>query len=655
MDEVNTRVEHLQINHKPSHVDDKLSTSFAMGFTPPSQVLKKFGNLYLYFEADPGSDAIKTSTIINACGRAYYQNTQGSIEARLKMALRALNEVIKAHKGRYSMGVIAIYNGTALFSNTEGVEILLARGSNTNIISSISGKGFQEIKEGALNQDDRIVMLGSMISKSLGHKALDGLITLNSRDIDPMLKKTLKIPEAVPYSLLVIDYKTFGTKEPKSIDTTDNADISGPIHKESLPSRITKPLKGAVRSITKNVSKSAKYTKNKFVPAFLSRTKQSWTDFWTKYVNPNPKQAIIVVIITTIIITTIILISVGSINSSSDSRKQLDNASMLIKSASESVASNNQGSAREYLNKSKEILNKIPWQSRQSLDKQASENKALKSYSSVNKDIQDLQDKLDNITRVNSSNSFDIPSKKLNALIYTADHLFGIDPSSGSIIDINPLFGPPIKRAENADLKNTYSTADLSSSGFVALGNTNLWQFTPDGGLIQLKSTGLPQSTAVATYLNNIYLISPADNQVVRYTKTGSNLTGKTNMLRNTTPGELNGTKSLAVFGNIFVAKNNGIILYEQGEERSFKINNLPSNFGGIQYLYYNQAGNYFLVLNSDSKRLGLLELDSEAAYFKKSFALTNDAIISSFTMDPKTSQIFVNSESKIISFKLEK
>lgn len=655
MDELNTKVEHLQINHKPSRVDNKLSTSFTMGFTPPSQVLKKFGNLYLYFEADPGSDTIKTSTIINACGRAYYQNTQGSIEARLKMALRALNEVIKAHKGRYSMGVIAIYNGTALFSNTEGVEILLARGSNTNIISSISGKGFQEINEGGLNQDDRIVMLGSMLSKSLGHKALDGLITLNSRDIDPMLKKTLKIPEAVPYSLLVIDYKTIGTKEAKTIDTTENADISGPIHKESLPSRITKPLKGAVRSITKNVSKSAKYTKNKFVPAFLSRTKQSWTDFWTKYVNPNPKQAIIVVIITTIIITTIILISVGSINSSSDPRKQLDNASMLIKSASESVASNNQGSAREYLNKSKEILNKIPWQSRQSLDKQASENKALKSYSSVNKDIQDLQDKLDNITRVNSSNSFDIPSKKLNALIYTADHLYGIDPGSGSIIDINPLFGPPIKRAENADLKNSYSTADLSSSGFVALGNMNLWQFTPDGGLIQLKSTGLPQSTAVATYLNNIYLLSPADNQVVRYTKTGSNLSGRTSLLRNNTPGELNGTKSLAVFGNIFVAKNNGIILYEQGEERSFKINNLPSNFGGIQYLYYNQAGNYFLVLNSDSKRLGLLELDSEAAYFKRSFALTNDAIISSFTMDPKTSQIFVNSESKIISFKLEK
>ena len=109
------------------------------------------------------------------------------------------------------------------------------------------------------------------------------------------------------------------------------------------------------------------------------------------------------------------------------------------------------------------------------------------------------------------------------------------------------------------------------------------------------------------------------------------------------------------VFGNIFVPKNKGILLYEQGEERSFKVNNLPENFGDITSIYYNSIGNYLLALNASSNRLALLTLESESANFKKSFALQDDSTISSFAIDNKTSQVFVNSGTKIISFNLEK
>ena len=126
-------------------------------------------------------------------------------------------------------------------------------------------------------------------------------------------------------------------------------------------------------------------------------------------------------------------------------------------------------------------------------------------------------------------------------------------------------------------------------------------------------------------------------------------------MLRNVAGGKLNGTNSLAVFGNIFVAKDKGILLFEQGEERSFKINNLPSSFGVIKSIYYNPSGNYFMALNSNSTRLAQIGLDSDSAIYKKSFALKEDAKISSFALDQKTSQIFINSGNKIISFNLAK
>jgi len=472
-----------------------------------------------------------------------------------------------------------------------------------------------------------------------------------------MLQKILKLPEAVPYSLLIIDNQpikqaeTAPTREPQAI-----RDASGDKStKQDLPARILATLSGVLIKTKSKFKSSAKQTRHKYLPNFLSKAKRAWTEFWTKYVNPNPKQAIIVVIITTIIIVGILFISVSQLGKSSDPKKQLESAAMLVDSANEAVSKNNQQSARDYITKTKAILNKIPQNYRQSLDDLAETKKIKRGYTQTIQDIQAIEDRLDNITRINPTNSFEIGSNKLSAMVYTADHLYGIDSDNGSVLDINPLFGSPVKKAENADLKGSYSTADLADSGFVALGNTNLWQYTPVSGLIQLKASSLPKSSAVASYLNNLYLLSPSEGQVVRYTKSGNNLTSRTNMLRNVSSGELDGTSSMAVFGNIFIAKNKSILLFEQGEERSFRINNMPDNFGGIKSIYYNSAGNYFLALNSSSTRIAQLILDSESANFKKSYALPADAIISSFTLDPKTSQIFINSGSKIISFNLVK
>jgi len=658
MEEAKTMARHLQINYRPSHKDKSLGLCFAMGYYPPAAALEKYGNLYIYFQSEPSSQQIKSQEIITACGKAFYQKSDNPISFRLKMALRALNEIVSKHQGNYSIAVMAIHQNTLLFAHTKSTKIVLARDGKSKVISSGANNTLSEITEGKINASDRILITGSILSDSLGDKALKNLATLKStQDIKAMLQKILKLPEAVPYSLLIIDNQpikqaeTAPTREPQAIK-----DASGDKStKQDLPARILASLSGVLITAKSKFKSSAKQTRHKYLPNFLSKAKRAWTEFWTKYVNPNPKQAIIVVIITTIIIVGILFISVSQLGKSSDPKKQLESAAMLVDSANEAVSKNNQQSARDYITKTKAILNKIPQNYRQSLDDLAETKKIKRGYTQTIQDIQAIEDRLDNITRINPTNSFEIGSNKLSAMVYTADHLYGIDSDNGSVLDINPLFGSPVKKAENADLKGSYSTADLADSGFVALGNTNLWQYTPVSGLIQLKASSLPKSSAVASYLNNLYLLSPSEGQIVRYTKSGNNLTSRTNMLRNVSSGELDGTSSMAVFGNIFIAKNKSILLFEQGEERSFRINNMPDNFGGIKSIYYNTAGNYFLALNSSSTRIAQLILDSESANFKKSYALPADAIISSFTLDPKTSQIFVNSGSKIISFNLVK
>lgn len=657
MDEISLMARHLQINYRPTHLDQNLPVPFSMSFDPPADIAKKYGSLYLYFEAEPGSQIVKPATIVSACGKAFYQKSDHPIGFKLKTALRALNELTSTLVGSYYIGIIAVHNQKVLLANTKDIRILLARSNKARLISTSGKDSFSEITEGRLSPGDRLIMTGPTLAGSLGDKNLIDLACLKDMsDIEPMLKRSLKLPEAIPYSLIVIDTDAHKTKELKT-EGNNNADSppQGKQDKKQLPALMLATALSFLKAIKRWLVNVTGKTKRNYLPSFLRNIKQAWTSMWTKYVNPNPRQAIIVVIITTIIVIGLVSISVNQIGVSNNPTKQLDNAVLVIDSAKEALSNNNQQSGREYLEKSKALLDKIPQSARQKLDSLAEKKQIKLGYSSASQEIQALLDRIENVTRIDQSNSFEIGSQKLSAMIFTSGSLYGVNGDAGSIIEISPLFGAPQKKAENADLKGAYSITELPEPGFALLGNSAVWQYSGSGGLTQIKANGIPKASAISSYLNNLYFLSPQENQVVRATKSGLNLISKTNMLRNVPARKLNGTNSLAVFGNIFVAKDKGILLFEQGEERSFRINNLPSSFGNIKSIYYNASGNYFLALNSNSTRLAQIGLDSDSAVFKKSFALNNDAIISSFAIDQKTSQIFVNSGSKIISFNLAK
>ena len=195
MEKANTMARHLQINYRPSHIDDSLGLSFAMGYDPPRDILDKYGNLYIYYQAEPSSQQIKSKDIITACGKAFYQKSDNPIGFRLKMSLRALNEIISRHQGNYSIAVLAINQSTVLFASTKSVKVILARGGKAKVISSGSKETLSEITEGKINPGDKILVTGSVLSDSLGEKALKNLASLeNPQDIKPMLQKILKLP-----------------------------------------------------------------------------------------------------------------------------------------------------------------------------------------------------------------------------------------------------------------------------------------------------------------------------------------------------------------------------------------------------------------------------------------------------------------------------
>ena len=186
----------------------------------------------------------------------------------------------------------------------EDIKIFLARSNKASLISTSGKDSFNEITEGRINPGDRLLMTGPTLAGSLGDKNIGNLACLKElSDIEPMLKRSIKLPEAIPYSLIVVETQQNIIDKPKNEDknVTENKAMSNG-NKKSFPVLMFGKIISFLTSIKQWLLNIVSKTKRNYMPSFLKNIKQGWTNMWTRYVNPNPKQAIIVVIITTIII-----------------------------------------------------------------------------------------------------------------------------------------------------------------------------------------------------------------------------------------------------------------------------------------------------------------------------------------------------------------
>jgi uncharacterized protein YoxC len=648
---------HIQINHQPKRPSRHFAESFAIGFEPDATHAPDFGNLYLLFEYSPDNTRINFDKIVEGCGKAFFESgPQTELESRFKMCLRNLNEIINSSKGSCNIGLVAIAGNSMLFSSVGDITMVHARKqSATSLTSSDKSELFKEIGQGKIHLNDRVIMASKAIATNYSQKELAHIVTSQSLSkAEEQILMQFETNKDIPYSGLLIE----AVDMPTQIDEAPPKDNSRPpistAKFNSLMKEISKSIKEGGKKAKTSIGKTAAKTKTDLAPKAGSKIKRGWTNFWSKYINPNPKKAIIAVIITAFIILSVVL-GTSLFSGGSGVTKNLDTASSLLDSAQSSLAKNNQASAQESLDKANEFLSKITPKEQEQLNQLAQNKKIKQSYASIKQKALEISDKITGTTRITLTNSFNIPQSNLNSLVWANNTLYALDNKKGSILEINPLLGQPIERANNADLVGAKTASSLADAGLAIIGANNLWQYLSDSGLQQLKTPSKPDAVDIASYLNNIYLLSPSENQVIRYAKSGTTLGSRANLLKNLPSGELSGATSLEVKANIFIAKGKEIILFEQGSERSYRINNLPSSFGNIKSLYYNADAGYFIISNDKSNRLALLNADADSASFSKLYALPNDEIISSFTVEPKNSQILLNSGNKIITYKIEK
>ena len=648
---------HVQINHSAKDTNNNQGESIAVGFEPYEGDNSTSGNLYILFEHNSADKKINFEHLIKVCGESFYEKSPDSpIASRFKACLKSINEVLKKNSAVCNIAIVSIEGDQILFSNVGRSTMLhIRKDSATNLSTKEVHNSFKEIGQGKIKSADKILLAGQSILHGINKKDLTIMAAKQSpEDFSDHLELALRVND-LSYSALLVTASDSPTKQyDEEPPKKDKRPVISDAKFKALMLSIKKSIKDGGAKAKNKASQLKVKEVNNIGKEITTKTKSIWTTFWSKYINPNPKQAIIIVISTILIIIGIFWSS-SLFSGKPKSAVQLEKAEVLITNAKSSLSKNNQASAQESATKARELLDSISQTDQKKLDELAKNKRIQNGYSSTLESLTYVNDKLSSTIRVTNQNAFSMPQSSLKSLVWLNGSLYGLSSNDGAIIEINPLLGQPTTKASSADLKESISMESFSDSGLIILTKSGLIQYTQDKGLQKINSSSLPASNDIASYLNNIYLLSSSESQVIRYTKSGLNLSGKTPLLKNVSSSELSKATSLAVNGNVFVASENKLLLFEQGSERAYKINNLPSGFGNIKDIYFNKDGGYFVMLNSSSNRLALLSTGSESADFIKQYALESDSKIDSFTVEPKNSQILINSGNKIYTNKIEK
>jgi len=656
MDAIEIYTRHIQINHRPKRPLKSVAESFAVGFEPSPDASSESGNLYLLFEYNDGDKRINLDKFLDGCGKAFYESgIETGFDNRFKLCLRFVNELISSSKSTCNIGLVAIVANEMLFANVGELTMIHSRkGSATSLTTDSSENKFREVGSGKVRPGDSILLTSRAVTASLTQSELGKIISdqpieQSSQDIT----KNLQLPEAVPYSVLLVQAE----KSPIPKDLLRQRPDDIPKQAQAKINSILVSFQGHTKrggqKIKHGLKQSASNTKTKVVPAVLSKSKHGWTKFWSKYINPNPKQAFIIVIISTLIIIGVFL-GFSSVYSSTNASKELDDAGTLISSAQASLSKNNTKSAQESIDKAHDILSKISKSDQDKLNQLAQSNKIKRGYSDISSDLANVEDKITGTTRIKLADGFGIEQSKLVAMIWVDNSLYGLDAVSGSILAINPLLGAPAIKATDKDLIGAKALTNQGDTGLIAIGSSNLWQYNPANGLQSLR-TDPGGAVDIESYLSNLYLLVPSESQIVRYIKSGLSLSSKADILKSPSTGGLAKASSLMINGNIFVTQSNKIKLFEQGTESSYDTNGLPDSFGDIKDSYFDLESGYFILLNKDLNKLAMLTISSDSANFVRFYALEGNAPIYSFSIEPKSGQLFINTDKKIVTYKIQK
>lgn len=415
---------------------------------------------------------------------------------------------------------------------------------------------------------------------------------------------------------------------------------------------------------TKTHQKILSFAKNSFLPKLIKLIKNSWNFLWSKLIVKYPRVSATIALFLVLLISfwIILLIIDASKMSKLDKIKQ---AISLTESAEDNLQKNEKNLAYANSQKASELVDQSAKNQKEKDDinfliKKSSIVKQYQNIDLLEEKIQEIIDKSTDTVRSNTTNVVDfstISGSKPFMMNLTNKNLVFSDQGNNSIYQID-ISQTQIKTTisdtkDHVDL----TTVSYDNKSVYMLGQSELMQYLPiNETLIRQKTTDKEWQKAldIYSYLSNLYLLSPDNKQIYRYTKSSSGFGPKSNYLK-TADDSIKDAISLAINGNVFVVLENGeVLMYKLGVKESFAIENLAPNIDGINRLVFDQTKSNLFAISKDKQSIVKLNLSDNKASFEKQYRSDEFKSIDSVSVDSDSKTIYVLSDKKVYKFNYE-
>ncbi|MBU0647980.1 hypothetical protein KJ855_02265 [Patescibacteria group bacterium] len=665
-------------------------------YVPQKSSHKNHGTLYFVLDINhPQKDSqVIIDTIIETCIKHFYKNLDDTLSS-LEIALRNINEKLAdlAEKGNSHWienlnGIIAAVDEHDIhITQTGTAEAFLIRNKIiSHITEGLSDKTedkhplntFTNISSGKMNLGDRVVMSSEHLFNNISLDRIRRLAVQHSpttcaaeiarilaqenvRCIGTLImeatteeKLAKEVIKPQPEEVVLQDRKDEGTKFSVFSENIRNSLSSAATFLQDKSKLLFKSGKNRPSPIKqKKQPKQPPKTKQ---PLNRSVRSNSSLNFLNKLNQKSPnKQYLVIGAIIGLIIIFAVSITYIRNKQNIDNKKSavesiLNEAESLSNQAENAMIVGDRANAKQNYDQSLELLMEIE-----------SSPYFTENILALINEINSKLDEVDNISRIDINSPLSdlsqISEKEFLSLnridenLYSfSDNIAAINISSGKITNITGF-----------DIVNFVdSTPSDENSSIIYYHNGQMQKFDPEGNTLQDLSTldtAWKPATSIATYYNNIYLLTPMENMIFKYSTLGGvNYSSAENYINNAGALDLGDTTSFTIDGSIFALKQDGsVIKFLRGDASEYKLSGIPGPYSTLSnptQIFTNEDLDFIYILDPENKRI--LEFNKESGEYTQQIVGEELDHIDGFVVNEKIRTVYILADNKIFTSNLK-
>lgn len=536
--------------------------------------------LIMEFKGDSRYARAATQSVIEALNETFFEEKEGLTPyERFELALKEVNIVLKSIKERQ----VKTYRG---------VNAIIAAASQGELFLTQSGEA-----EAYLIRRNQL----SMISEGLSSRSGDTFVNIASGEIAPddkIVFSTTRLLRFATHSQLT---QVFNDGVAEAIDGLK--DLVGKMDRVNI---------GALALHTKALV-SDEQRQVKHLHAF-EKIGQALSNLWNNYlpqvnlpsVNLNQKNLLAV-------IGAVVLVLLGSIYFFSNRQRNQalrEEYRIKLEALNQDIAVANTKGYSDDKEGANIILEKIEEESRAILNSSFFRAETLDLLQKV----QDIRDNINNTIRVKGATPYiDLSKKKesvqTQGLTVLDGNLFAFEYNTLHEIILDEHLEPRLID-EGEVLLSATGVDDLDLITFLTQsGRVIEYQ----NGQVKLASTSdetWKSGVDIASFGRNIYILSPDQNQIFKYSRNRDNYSRASNYTQDV---DLKGAISITIDGGIYVLKQGGDILrFYRGKLQNFRIDDLAVDLSNVTKIFTTaELGNLYLLDPVNKKVITLTKSDS--------------------------------------------